>query len=304
MARLGGMTVVGGGGGAGSYGGFHGLVVNSNAVAMIDNFGEQISYSILGTASPVEVVLNSGVLDMNGYDLSVDLLALNNGILRNSAPGTLQVLNIVSNQVQALILVGPNCQLDVPPPDAFIYINAFVRGSGSLVKTGSGTIVMMQSNNITGNITVNAGTLTLSYPDIAPAATVTIAGGTNAMLNLNFANSDTNQVAALILNGVSAAAGIHNAITDPAYISGSGSLLVNPNFINPLPGTIQFNASGSTLSLAWQTNAGWLLQIQTNSLQTGLGTNWVTMPGSDSMTNLNVQMNPTNGATFYRLLHP
>ncbi|HEX3624284.1 MAG TPA: autotransporter-associated beta strand repeat-containing protein, partial [Verrucomicrobiae bacterium] len=303
------MTVVGSGGGNGSYGGFHGLVVNSNAVALIDNFdtvGQQIAYTSvpLGATKPVEVVLNTGVLDMNGYDVSVDLLALNNGILRNSAPGTVQVLNITTNQLQALILVGTNCQLDVPPPDAAIYINTQIRGSGTLVKTGPGTVILVDDNSYTGNITVNGGNLTLSYPDIAPAATVTIAGDTNAVLDLNFANGETNTVSALVLNGVPAVAGVHNANTDPTYITGNGNLLVSPLIINPLPGTIGINVSGSALNLVWPTNAGWLLQAQTNSVHVGISTNWVTLPGSDSITNMSVPMNPANGATFYRLIYP
>ncbi|HEY1789809.1 MAG TPA: autotransporter-associated beta strand repeat-containing protein [Verrucomicrobiae bacterium] len=306
MARLGGTTVVGGGGGAGSYGGFHGLVVNSNAVAMIDNYGEQIAYTPTapGAATPVEVVLNGGILDMNGYDLQLDLLALNNGVLRNSAPGTSQVLTIITNQLQALFLTGTNCQLDVPPPDAAISIYTQIRGSGTLVKTGSGTVVLLQDNSYTGNITIDAGTLTLTYPDIAPTATVTIAGNTNAVLDLNFANSDTNMVSGLVLNGVPAAAGLHNAGTDPTYLSGNGSLLVNPVVINPLPGTVGFSVSGGALNLAWPTNAGWLLQAQTNSVRVGISSNWVTVPGSDSMTNLSVPVSPANGATFYRLIYP
>ncbi|MDB6018241.1 MAG: hypothetical protein JWR19_2730 [Pedosphaera sp.] len=73
---------------------------------------------------------------------------------------------------------------------------------------------------------------------------------------------------------------------------------------NPLPGKIQFNVSGNTLSLSWPTNAGWLLQAQTNALNVGLSTNWVTVPGSDLMTGTNITINPTDGVVFYRLIFP
>ncbi|HTB83436.1 MAG TPA: autotransporter-associated beta strand repeat-containing protein, partial [Candidatus Sulfotelmatobacter sp.] len=304
MARGSGATVVGGGGGSGSHGGFPGLIVNSNALVLVDGFNEIGTSWPVRAATPVEVTLNTGVLDVNGHDLSADLLALNNGILRNSVPGSGQLLNILATNQQALYLAGTNCQFDVPPVDATLYINALATGSGTLVKTGAGTLEMLQSNVYTGNITVSAGTLNLSYPDIAAGATVTLAGGTNAMLNLSFANSDTNTVAGLVLGGVPAAAGLHNATTDPTYITGSGSLLVNPITINPLPGTIQFSVSVSTLNLAWPTNGGWLLQAQTNSLQSGLGTNWVVVAGSDSITNLSIPINQANGAVFYRMVHP
>jgi hypothetical protein len=57
------------------------------------------------------------------------------------------------------------------------------------------------------------------------------------------------------------------------------------------------------LNLAWPTNSGWSLQIQTNSVRTGLSNNWVTVPGSDSITNLGVTVDPANGVTFYRLMY-
>jgi hypothetical protein len=50
------------------------------------------------------------------------------------------------------------------------------------------------------------------------------------------------------------------------------------------PTSIAMVASGSTISLSWPADhLGWHLQVQTNTLGTGLGTNWVTVPGSDSI---------------------
>jgi hypothetical protein len=134
---------------------------------------------------------------------------------------------------------------------------------------------------------------------------VTIASA--GTLNLNFINSGvatTNIVAALIVNGVNEPAGVYNN-NNLASITGAGSLLVVPPVtVNPLPGTIQFSVSGNMLNLAWPTNAGWLLQAQTNSLLTGISSNWVIVPGSGSITNLTLTINPTNGATFFRMVHP
>jgi hypothetical protein len=59
--------------------------------------------------------------------------------------------------------------------------------------------------------------------------------------------------------------------------------------------------SGNALGLSWPGNhLGWYLQVQTNSL----GTNWVTLPGSDVVTSANITINPTNGAVFYRQVYP
>jgi len=306
MARDGGNPAIGTGAG-GSAGGSHGLVVNSNALAKITgSLGNQISHAAGGN-SYVEVILNTGTLDLNGQSQAVDMISMTNGVLLNSAPGSYSVVTVTgtggNHPTNAITLTGANCGFAVPSVDSLLEVNSIINGSGTLVKTGLGTVTLDQSNRYTGNITVSAGTLNLAYPDIASNAVVTISN--NAVMNLNFPNSDTNTIAVLTLNGTDAAAGLHNNLTDPAFITGSGNFLViPPPPINPLPGTIQVRAAANTLNLAWPTNGGWLLQAQTNSLGHGLGTNWITITGSDSITNLALPINSTNGSTFYRMVHP
>ena len=58
---------------------------------------------------------------------------------------------------------------------------------------------------------------------------------------------------------------------------------------------------GGMMSLSWPTNAGWTLQAQTNSLSTGLNTNWTDVYGSSGMTSTNVPVDPTKPTVFYRL---
>jgi rhamnogalacturonan endolyase len=61
------------------------------------------------------------------------------------------------------------------------------------------------------------------------------------------------------------------------------------------------NYAGGILSLSWPTNAGWTLQAQTNSLSTGLNTNWTDVYGSSGMTSTNFPVDPTKPTVFYRL---
>jgi hypothetical protein len=62
---------------------------------------------------------------------------------------------------------------------------------------------------------------------------------------------------------------------------------------------------GNKLVLSWPADhLGWKLQVQTNALGTGLGTNWVTLPGSDVLIGTNITINPASGAVFYRLVSP
>ena len=62
--------------------------------------------------------------------------------------------------------------------------------------------------------------------------------------------------------------------------------------------------SGSTLTVTWPaTHLGWSLQAQTNSLAVGIANNWVTIPGTASVTSTNLTINPANGTVFYRLFY-
>lgn len=45
-------------------------------------------------------------------------------------------------------------------------------------------------------------------------------------------------------------------------------------------------------------------QAQTNSLNTGLGTNWVTVSGSSDTNQFSVPINTTNDSLFFRLIYP
>jgi autotransporter-associated beta strand protein len=172
-------------------------------------------------------------------------------------------------------------------------------GGGSLTKNGIGTLNLTGANTYTGNTIVNGGTLELAQATLATTASVTIASG--AKMQLDF--SGNNQVSALVLNGVSQPNGTYNVSSAPAYFAGTGSLVVGSTATNPT--NITFSVSGSTLSLSWPADhLGWFLQQQTNSLSAGLGTNWVDVPGSSSITSTNITINPAKPTVFFRLRSP
>ena len=47
----------------------------------------------------------------------------------------------------------------------------------------------------------------------------------------------------------------------------------------------------------------WRLQGQTNNLDKGIRTNWVTIPGSETNTSMVVPINPANPTVFYRMFY-
>lgn len=71
------------------------------------------------------------------------------------------------------------------------------------------------------------------------------------------------------------------------------------------PTNIVLQTGGGQWQLSWpQDHLGWRLQIQTNSLSAGLGTNWTTVPNSTNVNQAILAINPTNGSVFLRLVYP
>ncbi len=69
------------------------------------------------------------------------------------------------------------------------------------------------------------------------------------------------------------------------------------------PDYLTNSVSGNTLSLAWPAGKNWILQWQTNSLNTGYGTNWNDVAGSTGYSATNITVNPAEPAMFFRLIY-
>jgi len=170
----------------------------------------------------------------------------------------------------------------------------------NLVKNGIGMQTLNGINNYSGNTTVNTGTLAFGQATLPPNATVTVAGG--GVLNLNFAG--TNPVSGLVLNGVSQPPGTYNATNSAPYLAGTGSLLIATP-IATSPPNMSYSLTGGGLTLSWPTDhTGWRLQMQTNSLFSGLGTNWTTVANSTGTNQAFIPTGTVDGSAFFRLIYP
>ncbi|HTB84146.1 MAG TPA: glycosyl hydrolase family 28 protein, partial [Candidatus Sulfotelmatobacter sp.] len=108
-------------------------------------------------------------------------------------------------------------------------------------------------------------------------------------------------------------AAVTNAV-DYFYVvsaAGAGGESTNslPVSAVPLPSNQPTNLishiAGNQLQLSWpQDHLGWRLQVQTNSLSTGLATNWATLANSTNVDSTNLPIVRTNGSVFLRLVYP
>jgi len=107
-----------------------------------------------------------------------------------------------------------------------------------------------------------------------------------------------------------AIAGSFGSFSLPALSAGLGWNTANLNsgvisVIHTTPTNLVWNLSGTNLDLSWPTDyVGWRLQIQTNPINVGLGTNWIDVPGSTTTNNVTLPVDATVGNVFYRMVYP
>jgi hypothetical protein len=91
---------------------------------------------------------------------------------------------------------------------------------------------------------------------------------------------------------------------DTSTLATDGKLRVAGS-VNTTPTNLIASVAGGNLTLSWPSDhTGWRLQAQTNSLATGLNTNWVDVADSGSTNQVTVPVDPANPAVFYRLVYP
>jgi len=252
------------------------------------------------------------------------------GALVNAGSGTL-ILNAdnsgfsgtLTNAAGTLYANGPMSSGTIE-----VYHSAVLAGSnmvGTILIDAGGII---QPGDIKTNGVLSASTLNLG----ASATDITYS-------RFNLATGTQISSSALTVNGTNVvnitgpitAVGTNNLILYSGSIGGSGiggfklgslpngvtaylvnnagtavQLAVTSVFtVNTNPPVLTNSISGSTLSLTWPTDhLGWRLEVQTNSLSTGLGTNWATWPNSTNLTTVPITINPASPSVFFRMVYP
>jgi hypothetical protein len=140
-----------------------------------------------------------------------------------------------------------------------------------------------------GASSYNLKRATVSGGSYSTITNVTSTAGTNA----NLANGTTYfyVVSAVNISGES---------TNSAQVS------VLPTSTTPV--NLTMSVSDGTLGISWPSDhTGWRLFMQTNQLANGLSVNtndWTTIPNSQTTNLINLPLDPTTPAGFYRLVYP
>jgi hypothetical protein len=193
---------------------------------------------------------------------------------------------------------------------------AFLQGLGSISQTFTGLVAKSsyqvsfyaaQRNNIYGQQLGQTWQLLLDGAVIgnyAPAESAqsyvvyTANFTASALTNhtITFAGTDT--------NGGDNTIFIDNVNLTPVKTTGQAlSAQLTPQAL----ALTAYPTSPRQLAIVWPVDhAGWQLQAQTSSLTGGLGTNWVTVPGSELSTQFNCTVDPGLGSksVFFRLVPP
>ncbi len=201
-----------------------------------------------------------------------------------------------------------------------------VSGLGSALTLASGQVLSNSASTkgiINGNLNTSNGIISITYASGTPSFTVTNGTFTLAS-NTTFNVNNTGAALALgsyklistNLNG----SGLVNGSTLPAVtvggngvVGGAGTpalqinsselYLVVPSSVNTNPTNITAIVTGNTLSLTWPgDHLGWTLQ--TNSVDLANTNYWFAYPGSASVTNVNITIDPAKPNVFFRLVYP
>ena len=251
-------------------------IYNARGVQFIDsritattktNFGLFNAGVIVTNRSPsTNFVLVDGICT-NGYGNS---LAFYNG------PASLSDTNVLANgpvTVAASTLTVSN-NLALQPANVF----NFTLGTNAATVAVKGRLTLGGQLNVSAGDGFTNGTYSL----------MTYAGSVDGNLP-SLGSVPTNFNCALDTNTAGLVKLVVGSVPQPSLVATNLSWLI----------------SGNQLQLSWPPDhLGWRLEVQTNGLAAGLGTNWVTVPGSTNVNQANLIIDPGMGSVFYRMVYP
>lgn len=200
-------------------------------------------------------------------------------------------------------------------------LGTILQDAGSTINLDIGTLAVSQAFTSLGTILMELNNTNSQTSDqIAAGGAITLNGASIVVTNIG-PDLVTGNVFTLFNKGVTGTFTISlpvsnvlntveyvyqtNLVTAGSSPAGTIKVLAGASAVNTNPTNITSSVSGSTLTLSWPADhIGWRLQVQTNSISTGLASNWVDVAGSTSVNTMNFTVNPVNGSVFYRMVYP
>ncbi len=180
---------------------------------------------------------------------------------------------------------------------------ALANAIGTLTTSGnasvSGTVVM----KINRDASPNSDRFVAPGIMLNPGATLTV----NNLGSTNLVAGDTFTLFSTPVSGTFDTVNLpplpDGSVTWTNRLAINGTIaVVSTSAVNPGSPFLVHSVSDGILTLSWPADhTGWTLQEQTNSLGTGLGTNWVDVPGSTATNTVSIPITTTDEAVFYRL---
>lgn len=281
--------------------------------------GASITNTVDLTGHPVDLLLGSVVI--GNYN--------NAGIYQNTvsfSQGTLDATNVSLSVLR-------NNNANAPLSSSTLNIGGGTASLGQVSLTGSAAPGAL---NITGgNVTVSgitspgAGAATLDLtgctlninipgfgnPSAAPVRVDTLNASGTVNVGVNGTGLSVGQFPLMSYSGTIGGAGFpaFSLASLPAGVSATLSnntanasvdlvIAAAPFVVNPYPSNILVSASGGVLGLSWPGQLGWILQ--SNSVGVASPATWFEVPGSATVTTVNIPLDPAKPNVFFRLVRP
>ena len=274
--------------------------------------GSVVGRVALTLNSGTQVFTKFGTSTLNGLYTYSGATVINGGALVLAAGMTLPNTPVIA--------LGGG-MLDVTASGFTLATAQALQGNGTVLGnfTANGTVApgfgvgtLVASNNVT----LNAVSKTLMEISKSPttndllqvAGTLTY-GGTLTVSNLAgaLAPGDTFKLfSAATYTGSFAATNLPTLPLGQGWkFTGTNGTLTLLQLIATNSTNLNFIISSNALQLTWPVDhLGWTLQAQTNALDAGLSTNWVSLAGTANTNSFLAPLTTTNGAVFYRLKFP
>ncbi len=263
----------------------------------------------------------NGTLALTATNLFTGNLTIAGGTLALSGSGS------VSNT--SVITIANNATLDASGrTDGTFTLNSgqSLNGVGSVIGSvvaASGSTTAPGFASALGALTVSSNTTLagLTYMkinrdtatnDVLSAGGTLTEGGTLTVTNISgtLVANDTFKLfsAGIGFSGSFATTNLPALTTglkwDTTTLASSGIIKVAVT-VNTNSPTLTNSVTGGVLTLTWPTDRiGWRLQVQTNTLADGLGTNWQDVANSTTTNQVNVTIDAASATVFYRMVYP